>query len=166
MAEAPDDRPAAGADPVILRESRVFPSVLYGGLLVVFILALVRGLGGASTTGGAVAVAVVCGALAVLAASAWVMVLRRRGHLEITGQAITYAGYVRGKAQTVVFSRQQGGVLRVVEMGAPRFPRRCLAADGTSAVIPVNLFRLSEIRQGCAATGWQFRQGQGPKGSS
>ena len=90
--------------------------------------------------------------------------IRRRGHLEITSQAITYAGHVRGKAQTVTFSRQQGDVLRVVEMGAPRFPRRCLAAQGTSAVIPINLFKLSELRQACAASGWQFQQGPAASG--
>ena len=55
-------------------------------------------------------------------------------------------------------------MLRVVEMGAPRFPRRCLAAQGTSAVIPINLFKLSELRQACAASGWQFQQGPAASG--
>ena len=164
MAEAPRGQFTAGAGPVSLREGRVLPVALYGGLLAVFLLALLRGLDGASSTGGRMAVAVIFGVLAALAASAGAIVIRRRGHLEITSQAITYAGYVRGKAQTVTFSRQQGDVLRVVEMGAPRFPRRCLAAQGTSAVIPINLFKLSELRQACAARGWQFQQGPATSG--
>jgi len=152
------------ADTVILREGRVFPHVLCGGLLVLFILALVRGLAGAGTAGGRVAVAVIFGALMAVVAWAWVMLIRRRGHLEITAQAITYAGYVRRKPQTLILSRQQGDVLRVVQRGTPRYPVRCLTAQGSSLVIPLSLFRLSEVRQACAAAGWQFQEGQDAAG--
>ena len=75
------------------------------------------------------------------------------GHLEITGQAITYAG---GKGRPVTLSREQGDVLRVVARGAPRYPARCLTIQGTSTVIPLGFFRLNEVRQACAARGWQF----------
>ena len=153
MAAVPDDRPGAGTDPVIVQESRLSFSVLFGGLLAVFVLALVRGLAGAQTAGGRVGVAVICGVGAVLAAWAWAVVIRRRGHLEITGQAITYAG---GKGRPVTLSREQGDVLRVVARGAPRYPARCLTIQGTSTVIPLGFFRLSEVRQACAARGWQF----------
>jgi hypothetical protein len=81
------------------------------------------------------------------------VVIRRRGRLEITGQTITYTDR---KTQPVTLSRQQGELLRVVEMGSPRYPKRCLTVPGTSTVIPLNLFRLSEVRQACAARGWQF----------
>jgi hypothetical protein len=154
MAAVPDDRLGAGTDPVILQESRLWLSVLFGGLLAVLILALVRGMAGAQTAGGRVTVAVIFGAAAVLAAWAWVVVIRRRGHLEITGQAITYAG---GKGQPVTLSRQQGDVLRVVARGAPRYSARCLTIQGTSTVIPLSFFfRLSQVRQACTARGWQF----------
>jgi len=153
MAAVPDDQPGAGTDPAIVQESRLSYSVLFGGLLAVLVLALVRGLAGAQTAGGRVAVAVIFGAAAALAAWAWVVVIRRRGHLEITGQAITYAG---GKGQPVTLSREQGDVLRVVARGAPRYPARCLTIQGTSTVIPLGFFRLSEVRQACAARGWQF----------
>jgi hypothetical protein len=53
-------------------------------------------------------------------------------------------------------------VLRVVQRGAPRYPVRCLTAPGSSLVIPLSLFRLSEVRQACAAAGWRFREGQDP----
>ncbi len=152
MAAVPD-KSGAGAGPVIVQESRLSLSVLFGGLLAVFVLALVRGLAGAQTPGGRVAVAVIFGAAAAGTASAWVVVLRRRGHLEITGQAITYAG---GKGQPVTLSRDQGDVLRVVARGAPRYPARCLTIQGTSTVIPLGFFRLSEVRQACTARGWQF----------
>ena len=157
MAAVPDDQLGAGADPVILQESRLSLSVLFGGLLAVVVLALVRGLAGAQTAGGRVAVAVIFGAAAALAAWAWVVVVRRRGRLEITGQAITYAG---GKGQPVTLSREQGDVLRVVARGAPRYPARCLTIQGTSTVIPLGFFRLSEVRQACTARGWQFWQAQ------
>jgi hypothetical protein len=154
MAAVPDDQLGAGTDPVIVQESRLSLNVLFGGLLAVFVLALVRGLAGAQTAGGRVAVAVIFGAAAALAAWAWVVVvIRRRGRLEITGQAITYAG---GKGQPVTLSREQGDVLRVVARGAPRYPARCLTIQGTSTAIPLNFFRLSEVRRACAARGWQF----------
>jgi hypothetical protein len=70
MAEAPHGQFTAGAGPVVLREGRVLPVALYGGLLAVFLLALLRGLAGASSTGGRMAVAVIFGVLAALAASA------------------------------------------------------------------------------------------------
>ena len=70
MAEAPRGQFTAGAGPVSLREGRVLPVALYGGLLAVFLLALLRGLDGASSTGGRMAVAVIFGVLAALAASA------------------------------------------------------------------------------------------------
>ena len=92
MAAVPDDQLGAGTDRVVLQESRLLLNGLYGGLLAVFVLALVRGLTGAQTAAGRAGVAVICGVGAVLAAWAWVVVIRRRGHLEITGQAITYSG--------------------------------------------------------------------------
>ncbi len=155
MAAVPDDQLGAGTDPVLLQESWLWPHVLFGGLLAVVVLALWRGLAGAQTAGGRVAVAVIFGAAAALAAWAWVVMIRRRGRLEVTGQAITYAG---GKGQPVTLSREQGDMLRVVQMGAPRYPRRCLTIQGTSTVIPLNFFRLSEVRQACTARGWQFWQ--------
>jgi hypothetical protein len=51
-------------------------------------------------------------------------------------------------------------VLRVVTRGAPRYPARCLTIQGTSTVIPLGFFRLSEVRQACADRGWQFSQAQ------
>jgi hypothetical protein len=153
MAAVPDDQPGAGTDPVVVKASRFSYSILFGGLLAVFVLALVKGLAGAQTAGGRVAVAVIFGAAAALAAGAWVTVIRRRGHLEITGEAITYAG---GKGEPVTLSREQGDVLRVVARGAPRYPARCLTIQGTSTVIPLGSFRLSEVRRACAARGWQF----------
>ena len=51
-------------------------------------------------------------------------------------------------------------MLRVVEMGGPRYPKRCLTIDGTSTVIPLNFFRLSEVRQACTVRGWQFWKAQ------
>ncbi len=153
MAAVPDGQLGAGTDPIVVQESRLSFSVLFGGLLAVFALALVRGLAGAQTLGGRVAVAVIFGAAAALAAWAWVAVIRRRGRLEITGQAITYAG---GKGQPVTLSRERGDVLRVVVRGAPRYPARCLTIQGTSTVIPLNFFRLSDVRRACAARGWQL----------
>ncbi len=119
MAAVPDGQLGAGTDPIVVQESRLSFSVLFGGLLAVFALALVRGLAGAQTLGGRVAVAVIFGAAAALAAWAWVAVIRRRGRLEITGQAITYAG---GKGQPVTLSRERGDVLRVVGAGRPPVP--------------------------------------------
>ena len=153
MAAVPDDHLRAGTHPVVLQESRLSLHLLFGGLLAVIVLALVRGLAGAQTAGGRAAVAVIFGAAAALTAWAWLVAVRRRGRLEITSQAITYAG---GKGQPVTLSRQHGDVLCVVARGAPRYPVRCLTLQGTSTVIPLSLFRLSEVRQACTARGWQF----------
>jgi hypothetical protein len=163
MAGVPRDQLAAGENAIIIREGRVGPNVLYGGLFVVVVLALVRGLTGAQTAAGRVAVAVVFGALTALTAWLWVTMIRRRGHLEVTSQAITYSD---GNRPPLTLSRQQGDVLSVVATGSVRFRTRSLTAQGTSTRIPMAFFKLSQVRQACTAMGWQVQPGQGPKGWS
>jgi hypothetical protein len=132
MAGVPHDQLGAGADPIILQESRLLPNVLFGGLLAVFVLALGRGLAEAQTAGGRVAVGVIFGAAAALTAWAWVVVIRRRGRLEITGQAITYAG--RKGGQPVTLARQQlsgvGEETRIIE------PAEVLALSPERGAVP------------------------------
>jgi hypothetical protein len=69
MAAVPPDQLGAATDPIVLRESRLWPNALFGGLLLVFVLVLSRGLAGAQTAGGRIAVAVIF--VAAIALAAW-----------------------------------------------------------------------------------------------
>jgi hypothetical protein len=152
------DQPGASAGTVTVGQSRAQRDGLFGGGVAVAALALGRGVAGAQTTGGRLAVAVIFGALIVLLAWAWVRVTRRPDHLEISSQAITHVSW---RGQTVTLARQQGDVLRFVKTGGGRtwagqraFPG--LTSRATGVVLSLNGFSTGKVRQACAAAGWQF----------
>jgi len=159
MAGVRHDRPDADADAIILRESRLWPNLIFGGLLAVFAVAFVLGLVGAKTAGGRVAVIAFLGGWMALWVWLWIRVIQRCGHLQIAGPAITY---IDGKGQTMILSRQQGDVLRIVGKAGNRATNRFLTVQETSTLIPLNWFRIREVSQACAARGWQL--GTGPAG--
>jgi len=72
----------------IVRESRAQISTLLGFLTVACVAALARGVPGAQTAAGRVAVAVVFGGLLVILVVGWLVMLRRRRRLEITEDAV------------------------------------------------------------------------------
>lgn len=84
MAGVRHDRP--DADVIILRESRLWPNLIFGGLLAVFAVAFVLGLVGAQTASGRVAVIAFLGGWMALWVWLWVRVIQRCGHLEFAGR--------------------------------------------------------------------------------
>ena len=85
----------------VVRPSRLQRDGLFGVLVAVFVLVLVRGLAGAQTTGGAVAVAVFAGGVTAILLWAWIAAIMRPARLEITDQAVTL---VDGRGKYAVFS--------------------------------------------------------------
>ena len=150
----PDPMPATPAAAVIVvRQSRLQRDGLFGALVAVFLVALARGYPHAQTTTGrfvlVVFVAVVTAALVV----AWVRLIRRPCHLEISGQAVRF---VDERGATQVLSRGQGEQLKVVSLGGGRYRRPGLTIAGTGTVIPLPFFSVREVRRQCLAAGWSF----------
>ena len=151
---APDPGPATGAAAtVVVRQSRLQRDGLFGALVAVFLAAVARGYPHAQTaTGRAVLVVFVTVVTAALVV-AWVRLIRRPCHLEISRQAVTL---VDGRAPARVLSRGQGAQLRVVSLGSARYRRPGLAIAGTGTAIPLPFFSVREVRRQCLAAGWSF----------
>ena len=136
----------------VVRPSKWHRDGLFGGLVLIFVLALVRGLSGASTGGGRVAVIVFAGAVVALLLFTWIAQISHPGRLEISGQAVTL---VDGKGKKTVLSRESGDELKVTYSGG-RYRRRGLTIDGSGTVIPLSFFSQAEIQQVATANGWRF----------
>jgi len=144
-------RTSAAADAIILRQRRAQASSPFVLLLVVFLLAVARGL-----VQKALVPVVIFDALLALSIWLWVVVIRRCGRLEIAADSITF---VNGRGATVAaLNRQQGDLLQVGGSASVQWGRtRYLTIQGTATRIPLGLFKLSEVRQACTAKGWQFQ---------
>jgi hypothetical protein len=146
----------AGLGPTIVAESRWQVSILFGFLTLAFAVALVRGVTGAQTTSGRVAVLVLCVVLLAVFISAWIRTLRHPARLEITEDAIRC---VSRNGQSATLSRQQGNELYFVRRNrAGRIWTLGLAITSTDTVMDLGLlFSRTVVRQACAARGWRFR---------
>ena len=137
----------------IVRESRAQISTLLGFLTVACVAALARGVPGAQTAAGRVAVAVVFGGLLVILVVGWLVMLRRRRRLEITEDAVRY---VQRNGQVSALSRRDGDELRWVKQLRGRVWRRGLTIVGTDTVMLLGTFSRQAVRHACLARGWRF----------
>jgi hypothetical protein len=143
--------PVAGT--VVLRQSHAQREGLFGGLVAVFVLAFARGFPGAQTTGGRIAVTVLCAGVILLLAIGWLRILRHPPRLEISGQDIRYTD---GKGKVTTLTRQSGDELRFVVTGSGRYRSRGLMVSGSPTVVPLPFFSAREVREQAVACGWLF----------
>ena len=116
-------------------------------------LALVRGLAGAQTPAGRVAVIVFAALVIAGLLAAWIVQLARPSRLEITAQAVTLVD-ARGKRTTL--SHEAGDELKVVISGGGRYRRRGLTIAGSGTVIPLGFFSLTQVQRAATAAGWRL----------
>ena len=145
----------AGLGPTIVAEGRWQVSILFGFLTLAFAVVLVRGVTGAQTTSGRVAVLVLCVVLLAVFISAWIRTLRHPARLEITEDAIRY---VPRKGQSATLSGQQGNELYFVRRNrGGRIWTLGLGIMGTDTVMDLGiLFSRTAVRAACLARGWRF----------
>jgi hypothetical protein len=137
----------------VLRPGRLQRDGLFGGLILVFVLALVRGLIGAQTSAGRVAVIVFAALVIAGLMAAWIVQLARPSRLEITAEAVTLAD---AKGRRTTLSREAGDELMVVVSGGGRYRRRGLTIAGSGTVIPLGFFSLTQLQQAVTAAGWRL----------
>ena len=137
----------------VLRPGRLQRDGLFGGLILIFVLALVRGLAGAQTSAGRVAVIVFAALVIAGLLAAWIVQLARPSRLEITAQAVTLVD-ARGKRTTL--SHEAGDELKVVISGGGRYRRRGLTIAGSGTVIPLGFFSLTQVQRAATAAGWRL----------
>ena len=145
----------AGLGPTIVAESRWQVSILFGFLTLAFAVALPRGVTGAQTTSGRVAVVVFCVVLVTVFSSAWIRTLRHPACLEIMEDEIRY---VRRKGESATLPRHQGNELFFVRRNrSGRIWTLGLAIMGTDTVMDLGLlFSRKAVRQACLARDWRF----------
>jgi hypothetical protein len=139
--------------PTIIAESRAHVSILFGFLTLAFAAALARGVTGAQSGPGRVAVATFCGMLLGGFIAGWVVTLRRPTRLEISEDAIRYA---RRNGRAYTLSRRPGTELRFVKQHSGRIWTLGLSVAGTDTAILLSLFSRNAVRQACLARGWRF----------
>ena len=138
----------------ILCPSRVQRDGLFGFLTAVVAVALARGVVGADSTGGRVAITIVFGGLLVLILVGWIRLVRRADRLEVSAESVRYISG-SGK-ETHIIIRADGPDLRFVARGAGRFSFLALQQAATGALIPLHLFARRPVTAACEQSGWRM----------
>lgn len=153
------DFTASGPDSgsIVVAEDRRQIGFLFGFLILVFVLALARGVTGAQTTGGRVAATVFCVVVIGILTVGGLRMIRRPARLEVSADAIKF---VQRDGHASVLSRQSGNELRFVKQHRGALSRIWtlgVGVVGTDTVIELpGLFARSAIRQVCSSCGWSF----------
>lgn len=151
----PGNAPDPGS--IVVAESRWQSGVLFGFLLLAFIVALSRGVTSAQTASGRAAVVIICGILIVFFVRGWIMIIRRPARLEVTADAVRF---VQRNGHLSVLSRASGNELQFVKQHRGALSRVWtlgVTIVGTDTVITLpGFFSRTEIRRACQERGWRF----------
>ena len=140
--------------PIIVRDSRTQRNTLWGFLVVVFLVAAVRGFVGATTTGGRIVATTLMVLLVVGSIVGWVATHRRPAWLEIDTDAITLHR-VGATAMPERLERATAGDLRFILIGPHRSPHLALTATEVDTVLSLQFFNKPEVRHACETRGWR-----------
>ncbi|MGN6791388.1 MAG: hypothetical protein ACTHJW_03260 [Streptosporangiaceae bacterium] len=139
----------------VIRPSRLQRDGLFGALVFVFVLAFIRGYPGATTTGGRIAVVTFAAGVTALLLFFWVRTVRRQTLLEISPEAVTL---IEPSGKRTTLSRESGDEILVTATGGGRYRTAALTIAGSSTLLPLSFFSISEVKQQCLASGWRFRR--------
>ena len=148
---------APDAASVVVAEDRRPIGFLFGFLILVFAVALGRGVSGAQTAAGRAVAGIFCVLLLAALVTGLVSLLRRPARLEVSADTIRF---VRRNGQSSVLSRQAGHELRFVKLHHGTLSRVWtlgLGVAGTGTVIGLpGFFPRNTVRQACSSCGWRF----------
>jgi hypothetical protein len=168
MGTLPDaGRPPAGnhlhsahGDVVTVRQSRARRDGMFGILLAVFAVALGRGVAGASTTAGRIAVVVIFGLIVIGIAVAWGRAILRPAQLDISARLIHYMGPAGGSRPDLI--RDDGQEVRVYWRRSGRASNLVIEQPATGVRWPIPYFSLRAVSDACRACGWQTGPAKSP----
>jgi hypothetical protein len=151
----PGATPEPGA--IVVAEDRRQIGFLFGFLILVFAVALGRGVAGAQTVTGRAAAGIFCAILLVVVIAGLISLLRRPARLEVSADAIRF---VRRNGQASALSRESGNELRFVKLHRGALSRIWtlgLGVVGTDTLIELpGFFARNTVRQACSSCGWRF----------
>jgi hypothetical protein len=149
--------PDPAAEVTVVKESAAARDGLFGFLLVFLIASFVRGLIGAQTTAGRIAVATIFGALVVLVGWGWLILRRSHTRLEVSDEAIALVD--RSPNGPISLLRAWGDDLAFGVRGAARSRYSVLMVCGADTVLPLRFFSRKQVKRACLSHGWRFATG-------
>jgi len=149
MAGDSHDRPA---DVLVVGGSLGQREGLFGFLTVAFALALFRGLAGAQTSGGRIAVGVFAGGLLVLVVGLWLSCVLRPTVLEVSSERIHLVN--RGKRRSPDLAKSQGSEVGFYTRRSGRYSTLVLRQSSTRTSVSLPLFSRASVAKACRARGW------------
>jgi len=138
----------------VVRESAAARDGLFGGLVFVFSLALVRGAIGASTTTGRIVGIAFFGAIVIFGTIFWIRRRRRAPWLEISDDTIELLR--PNSSAELQLAKASGNQLRFVSVGSYRSRSLGLAIVGSNTELPLQFFSKKAVKQACIEHNWEF----------
>jgi hypothetical protein len=142
-----------GAGKVSLAQSRWRREGMFGALIAVFTVALVRGLTGGSSGTAKTVIVLIIGVVLVCLFVAWVRALLHPARLEITEQCVHYAGGQVGSRPDLM--KGQGPDLRVYWRRAGRTSVLLIEQTATGLHWSLPYFSQRAVADACRSCGWQ-----------
>jgi hypothetical protein len=141
-------------EPIVVAEKAHRVDWVWGFLAVVFAVALVRGLLGADTGTGRLAVGAGMGLLALGSGGGWWWFRRHPARLEVGPEEIGFAH--RGRRRSATIRRETGDLeIRTTHVGGKN-RLHFLTATGTEEAVPLTTFDHAEVETACRMQGWRF----------
>lgn len=152
----PDDQthPRFDVSITVVGLSRLQRDGLFGFLTVAMAAALVRGLVGADTATGRLVIGVIFGILVALVVGAWIRVLRKNEHLEVSDTDILLVSTTAARTQS--FQRSNGEQLRFVAKAAGRVTLFGLYQPGSDTTVLLHLFSRNAVQEALLAHSWRL----------
>lgn len=142
------------AGPIVVRQHTRTVDFVWGFLVLVFGLVLLRGRSGAGSEGGRLVIDVVFGGLLALSVAAWVWFRRRPSTLTISSDSISFSH--RSGHEGIVL-RPTGDLYVSTPLGpGGSHQQRFLRVTGSDEAIPLLTFDWKTVRDACVAKGWSF----------
>jgi hypothetical protein len=155
------DPPPASDDTAVVRESAAARDGLFGVIEAFLLVALVRGVLGASTTAGAIAAALFMGLFAVV----WGLLWRAsRGNLlwfEVRNERIDLCHRKWAAAKSIV--RQEGEELSILNRGPVRYRYTVLRSRASGIELRTGFTSPKPLQAACEAHGWSFNKPLPPR---
>jgi hypothetical protein len=141
------------ADVLVVNQSLAQRNIGFGFILAVCVAAIVRGIPGATTTSGAVAVGVIFGAILLVFLRGWVRSLRHPSTIEVSKERIRYVSGPNERRADLI--RDRGSALVIYVRLTGRFATMMLEQTATSVAWSLPYFTRKAITTACEARGWQ-----------
>jgi hypothetical protein len=145
------------ADSIVLRPRRTTSTVLFGGLILLWVLAIAASAGANSAASSVIAASSFFGIFIAATIAGWYFVGKGRPRLEISGATIAHR---KGRSRPVALSRIPGddAMLQIIppfsHFGVVR-PAQ-LALLGTGGALSLAGISPDEVTQACQARDWRF----------